>query len=42
MFWHYHFVHLFGVDLASDIDEHSIIERIKPTSNRLTKSKRRI
>ena len=35
-----HYVHLFGEDLASDIDEHSIIERIKPTSNRLTKSKR--
>ena len=37
-----HYVHLFGEDLASDIDKHSIVERIKPTSNRLTKSKRRI
>ena len=35
-------VYLFGEDLASDIDEHSIVERIKPTSNRLTKNKRHI
>ena len=37
-----HYVHLFGEDLASDIDEHSIVERIKPTSNRFTKSKRHL
>ena len=37
-----HYVHLFGEDLASDIDEHSIVERIKPTSNRFTKNKRRV
>jgi len=37
-----HYVHLFGEDLASDIDEHSIVERIKPMSNRLTKSKRHL
>lgn len=37
-----HYVHLFGEDLASDIDEHSIVERIKPTANRLTKNKRRV
>lgn len=36
-----HYVHLFGEDLASDIDEHSIVERMKPTLNRLTKNKRR-
>ena len=35
-----HYVHLFGEDLASDIDEHSIVERIKPMSNRFTKNKR--
>ncbi|OCN01288.1 hypothetical protein A7X67_05680 [Clostridium sp. W14A] len=35
-----HYVHLFGEDLAKDIDQHSILERIKPTSNRLSKSKR--
>lgn len=36
-----HYVQLFGQDLASDIDEHSLVERIKPASNRLTKSTRR-
>lgn len=32
-----HYVHLFGKDLASDIDQHSIIERIKPTKKRFNK-----
>lgn len=33
-----HYVHLFGEDLAKDIDEHSIIGRIKPTTSRFTKA----
>ena len=33
-----HYVNLFGRDLASDIDQHSIIERVKPVSKRLNKS----
>lgn len=37
-----HYVHLFGEDLASDIDEHSIVERIKPTTKRFTKKDKRI
>ena len=32
------YVHLFGEDLAKDIDEHSIVERVKPISKRITKS----
>ena len=35
-----HYVNLFGRDLASDIDQHSIIERVKPVSKRLNKSAR--
>jgi integrase/recombinase XerD len=37
-----HYVHLFGEDLASDIDEHSIVERIKPVSKRFTKKSKKI
>jgi integrase/recombinase XerD len=37
-----HYVHLFSKDLASDIDEHSIVERIKPTTKRFNKNTKRI
>jgi integrase/recombinase XerD len=37
-----HYVHLFCEDLASDIDEHSIVERIKPTTKQFSKKSKHI
>lgn len=37
-----HYVHLFGKDLSSDIDKHSILERIVPDSQRFTKKSKHL
>lgn len=37
-----HYVHLFSEDLANDIDAHSIVERIRPTTKHITKRTKRL